>query len=154
MRPALARLCLLALCLLTALPAAADGDGDDKLPQFPKVRPPSPLPETTCDASRPGGGDWLVGRWVGPQTVLSFSRGANSLAWVLDRKSAAGEFGWAAGGTIEGIVVAATACTVRLTAGPDGAFVFEGVLTEEGRLYGYAVNKAGADVRFTLRREK
>ena len=146
-------ICLLTLGLVAALPVAA-ADGDEPFPQFPKIRPPQPLPEATCDVQHANGGDWLLGRWVGPQTALAFSRGGDAIAWVLDRKSAAGEFGWAAGATIDGKVAAVTACTVHLIAGPDDAFVFDGVLTEEGRLYGTAVNKAGANVRFVLRREK
>ena len=145
--------CLLAALLLAALPAAAQDD-PDHFPQSPKIGPPRALPEPGCDTSRADGGDWLLGRWVGPQTKLSFGRSGPAITWVLDRASAAGEFGWAPGGTIDGKVASASACSVHLVAGPDDAFVFDGVLTEEGRLYGNAVNKAGANVRFVLRREK
>jgi len=165
MRPAIiALLCLLAFPLLAARPAAAaaaESDGGDagKMPQFPKIRPPQPLPEAICDTGRASGGEWLLGRWVGPQTALAFARGSDvqgggSITWVLDRKSAAGEFGWAPGATIDGKVAAVSPCTVRLVAGPDDAFVLDGVLTDEGRLYGTAVNKDGANVRFVLRRER
>jgi len=145
--------CLLTLGLLASLPALS-ADGDEPLPQSPKIRPPQPLPEATCDTGRANGGDWLLGRWVGPQTALAFNRGGDGIAWVLDRKSAAGEFGWSAAATIDGKVAAVTACTVHLVAGPEGAFQFDGVLSDEGRLYGTAINKAGANVRFVLRREK
>ena len=145
---------LLALFLTAAALPAAAAEDEDRLPQFPKAGPPNPLPEAACDTRRADAGDWLLGRWVGPQTALAFTRGGESITWVMDRKSNAGEFGWTAGAVFDGRVAAVTGCTVRLTAGPDDAFVFEGVLTGEGRLYGYAVNKAGADVRFVLRREK
>ena len=145
--------CLLMLGLFAALPVLA-ADGDEPFPQSPKVRPPQSLPEATCDTNRPSGGDWLLGHWVGPQTALAFNRGGEGITWVLDRKSAAGEFGWSAGAIIEGKVAAVTSCTVHLVAGPEGAFQFDGVLSDEGRLYGTAVNKAGANVRFVLRRER
>jgi hypothetical protein len=110
----------------------------ENLPQFPKIGPPSPLPDPACDTAAASDGAWLVGRWVGP--------GAK---WLFTRDG----FGWREGAVITGSVAAASGCTVTLAAG-DNAFLFEGVLTDGGKLYGYAVNPKGDQVRFVLRRER
>ncbi len=142
------RLAAAVLLALAVSPALAQD-----MPKFPKARPPQPLPDATCDVGKADSGDWLLGGWVAPQTRLTFSRPARDLVWTMDRKGGGGEFGWQEGAVIDGTVAAVSACSVRLVAG-GGAFVFEGVLTEDGRIYGYATNKAGTDVRFVLRRER
>ncbi|MDA8231873.1 MAG: hypothetical protein M0006_11095 [Magnetospirillum sp.] len=147
-RPFLGRVAAAFLVLIAAVPAGAQ-----ELPHFPKAGPPEPLPEASCDTAQPSNGDWLLGHWVAPQTRFEFARKGAGIGWVMDRKAEADDFGWRQGGVIEGKVAEITGCTVRLTAGDDD-FVFEGVLTGEGKLYGYAVNKAGRNVRFLLRREK
>jgi hypothetical protein len=144
------RLAAAILLALAVSPAAAE----DELPKFPKAGPPQPLPEATCDVGKADAGDWLLGGWVAPQTRLTFRRQGADIAWSMDRKGSGGEFGWQEGAVIDGRVAAVSACTLRLVAGTDGAFTFEGVLTEDGRIFGYATNKAGADVRFVLRRER
>ncbi len=146
-------LALVVLALLSAGTAFAAEDDGGNLPQFPKIRPPQPLPEAACDTTLANNGDWLLGRWVAPQTRFEFSRAAPAIQWSLDRKGTSDEFGWQSGAIITGTVTTVTGCTARLSAGGD-AFVFEGVLTDEGKLYGYATNKAGAAVRFVLRRER
>ena len=133
---------------LAIFPAAAQD-----FPQSPKAGPPSSLPDAPCDATHADNGDWLLGRWVGPQTKFDFVRQGTDITWVMDRKNSAGEFGWQEGAIINGKVTAVTTCTLRMSAGDDD-FVFEGVLTQDGLLYGAAVNKAGRDVRFTLRRAR
>ncbi|CAA7613199.1 hypothetical protein [Magnetospirillum sp. UT-4] len=144
------RAVLLASCLLLlALPAAAQD-----LPQFPKAGPPEPLPEAPCDTALANNGEWLLGRWVSPQSRWEFTRKDGAILWSLDRKgSAAGDFGWYESTRIDGRVDKVTGCTVAMTAG-QGAFVFEGVLTDPGKLFGFATNAKGAHVRFTLRRER
>ena len=145
------RLALLpaALLLAAALPAAAED-----LPQFPKVGPPEPLPEAPCDTARPSTGDWLLGRWVAPQARWEFSRSGEGLAWTLERKGGMNsDFGWQDGAQISGTAEKITGCTVSLVAG-QGAFHFQGVLTESGKLYGFATGRKGDVVRFTLRRER
>lgn len=141
-------LCAFGLVACLTLPAAAQ-----ELPHFPKAGPPQPLPEPACDTTRPDGGDWLLGRWVAPETRFEFTRSGSGVSWTMSRKSVADEFGWRDGTTISGQAEAVTACTLRLTAG-EGAFTFNGVLTEEGRIYGYAANTKGQHVRFVLRRER
>lgn len=142
---------LIAALLLVAL---ATPVGAQELPKFPKAGPPEPLPEPACDTALPNNGEWLIGRWVSPQTKWSFARQAQSIAWTMDRKGALGEgFGWQDGATITGTVDKVSGCTVTMSAG-QGAFVFEGVLTDGGKLYGFATNKKGDHVRFTLRRER
>ncbi len=143
------RLAVAVVLALAAVPALAQ-----ELPKFPKARPPQPLPEATCDVDRANSGDWLLGGWVAPQTRFHFSRPGKDIVWTMDRKGGGDEFGWQEGATIDGRVAAVSACTLRLVAGPDGAFTFEGVLTEGGMIYGYATNKAGDAVRFVLRRER
>lgn len=137
------------LSLVAAMPAAAEN-----LPQFPKIGPPEPLPEAACDTALPNNGDWLVGRWVAPQTRWEFTRAGGALAWTLDRKGGLnGDFGWQDGAQISGGVEAVSGCTVTLVAG-QGAFRFQGVLTDGGKLYGFATSRKGEVVRFTLRRER
>ncbi|HSV29500.1 MAG TPA: hypothetical protein VLL76_08070, partial [Candidatus Omnitrophota bacterium] len=70
------RLPVAALLALFAFPAAAED-----LPQFPKAGPPQPLPEASCDTALPNNGEWLVGRWVSPQTRWSFARQGQAIAW-------------------------------------------------------------------------
>ncbi|MGE5547710.1 MAG: hypothetical protein ACM33T_12485 [Solirubrobacterales bacterium] len=145
MRPVLTALLLAAL----ALPAAAQ-----ELPKFPKAAPPEPTPDPICDTAKPSGGDWLLGRWVAPNTKWSFERAGGAIGWTLERKGSINQdFGWQDGATITGTVDKVSGCTVSLKAG-QGDFLFDGVLTEDGKLYGYAVNKAGQTVRFVLRRER
>lgn len=145
MRP----LVIAALALSLAVPAAAQD-----LPQGPKAGPPEPLPEAGCDTARANDGAWLLGRWVAPQARWEFSRGDTAIAWTLDHKGSVGSnFGWREGARITGAVTKVTGCTVTLSAG-EGAFAFEGVLTESGKLYGFATNAKGDHVRFVLRRER
>lgn len=144
MRPLLA-----ALALSLAVPAAAED-----LPQGPKAGPPEPLPEAACDTTLPNNGAWLLGRWVAPQARWEFTRGDAALTWVLDQKGSIGSnFGWREGARITGTVTKVTGCTVTLIAG-EGAFAFDGVLTDSGKLYGFATNPKGDHVRFVLRRER
>ncbi|CAA7616458.1 conserved exported hypothetical protein [Magnetospirillum sp. LM-5] len=142
----------LAICLtamLLAVPALAQD-----LPQFPKAGPPEPLPEAICDTTIANNGEWLVGRWVAPQTKWEFARKDGRLAWAMDRKgSIANDFGWTDGTQIGGLVDQASGCTVALSGG-EGVFKFEGVLSDGGKLYGFATNKRGEHVRFILRRER
>jgi len=134
--------------------AAASPVGAQELPQFPKAGPPQPLPEASCDTSLANNGEWLLGRWVAPQTRWEFTRSGGTIAWTLDRKGGLNaDFGWQDGAQITGTVENVTGCTVMLVAG-EGAFRFEGVLTETGKLFGFATNRKGEAVRFTLRRER
>lgn len=140
--------------LLLGLLAAAPAWADENLPQFPKVGPPPPLPEATCDTALANDGGWLVGRWVAPQTRWEFLREGHAIVWVMDRKgNLNGEFGWQDGTRITGTTEQVTGCTVHLVA-DQGAFRFDGVLTDGGKLFGYATNAKGGNVRFTLRRER
>jgi hypothetical protein len=140
---------LIFVLALAAAPAFAQ-----ELPQFPKVAPPEPLPDAICNTSLPNNGEWLLGRWVAPQSRWEFTRAGDGIAWVLDRKGGANaDFGWQDGAQISGKADKVTGCTVELVAG-QGAFRFEGVLTDGGRLFGFATNKKGENVRFTLRRER
>lgn len=151
MTPALRQIGLIGLLLLSTVPAHA---ADDELPQFPKIGPPQPLPEAPCDTAKASTGDWLIGRWVAPQTKWEFTRQGDAVTWTLDRKGSVNtDFGWQDGARITGTAEAVTGCTVSLVAG-QGAFRFEGVLTENGKLFGYATNTKGDNVRFTLRRER
>lgn len=135
--------------LLLAAPAWAQ-----ELPQFPKVAPPEPLPEASCDTTQANAGEWLLGHWVAPQSRWEFTRAGAGIAWTLDRKGGMNQdFGWQDGSQITGTAEKVTGCTVALVAG-QGAFRFEGVLTESGKLYGFATNRKGEMVRFTLRRER
>jgi hypothetical protein len=140
---------LFAVALLLAAPAAAQ-----ELPQGPKAGPPEPLPEAACDVGLPNNGAWLLGRWVAPQARWEFFRNDSAIAWTLDQKGSVGSnFGWRDGTQITGVVTRVTGCTAALSAG-EGAFAFEGVLTESGKLYGFATNPKGEHVRFVLRRER
>lgn len=137
-----------ALALTLAFPAAAED-----LPQFPKIGPPEPLPEAACDTRQANDGAWLLGRWVAPQARWEFLRTDSAIVWTLEQKAKVGNFGWREGAQITGTVTKVSNCTVTLTAG-EGAFVFEGVLTDTGKLYGVAINPKGEAVRFVLRRER
>lgn len=144
------RLAALALAaLLSTTPAWADD-----LPQGPKAGPPEPLPEPQCDTAQLDRGDWLLGRWVAPQARWEFVRAGAGIAWTLDQKGSPEAAGWHNGANLAGTVAAISGCTVTLAAGETGAFTFEGVLTEGGRIYGFATNKAGRHIRYVLRRER
>lgn len=143
------RIAVILAALLVAAPALAQD-----FPQGPKAGPPEPLPDAVCDTSLANNGDWLIGRWVGPQAKWEFTRKAETIAWTLERKGGVNQdFGWQDGAVITGIADRTTACTIHLSAG-EGAFQFEGVLTEGGKLFGFATNRKGDHVRFTLRRER
>jgi hypothetical protein len=137
--------------LLVAAPLAAHAQELDRLPQFPKIGPPDPLPEATCDTAQASSGAWLLGRWVAPRTRLDVSGQAPGMAWTMDRGGGGDEFGWKSDARAEGGVADLSGCSVRLVSGD---FVFHAVLTEEGRLYGFATSKAGTDVRMVFRRER
>lgn len=145
----LAVACLAVIAL--SLPAFADD-----LPQGPKMPPPDPLPEVSCDTAKADSGDWLVGRWVSPYAKWEFRRAAGGdLVWTLDQKPDINRsLGWKEGANIDGKVAAISACTLRLTAGDNGevAFTFDGVKTDEDKIYGYAVNTSGQQLRWVLRR--
>lgn len=143
------RLPAFALALLLAAPALAED-----FPKSPKVGPPEPLPEPACDTALANNGQWLLGRWVAPQTRVEFTREADGLAWRMERKGSLNEeFGWRDGAVMSGRVDRATGCTLAMSGGA-GAFVFEGVLTDPGKIYGFATNRKGEHVRFVLRRER
>lgn len=149
MRRAALALC----CLFLAVPAALAED----LPKGPKAPPPEPLPDATCDTTKADSGDWLVGRWVAPYSKWEFKRDAQGLVWKLEQKPDINrDLGYKQGTVIEGKVEAISACTMKLVATENGetAFAFEGVRTEDGKIYGYAANKAGQNARWTLRRER
>jgi hypothetical protein len=148
------RRAMIAVFAALAFPAQAQD-----LPQGPKAPPPDPLPDAICDTTRPDGGDWLVGRWVMPYGRWDIRREAAGLVWTLDQKpDINASLGWKDGARIDGRVAAFSACTLRLEAGDGGdvafAFAFDGVRTEDGKIYGYAVNRAGRPLRWTLRRER
>ncbi|KIL97089.1 hypothetical protein CCC_00150 [Paramagnetospirillum magnetotacticum MS-1] len=148
MRRAALALC----CLLTAVPALAED-----LPQGPKAPPPEPLPDAICDIAKPDSGDWLLGRWVAPYSKWEFKREAQGLTWTLEQKPDINrDLGYKQGTVIDGKVSELSACTFRLTAVENGetAFNFEGVLTDGGKIYGYATNKAGQGARWILRRQR
>lgn len=148
MRPAM-RFAVILAALVAAVPAWAQ-----ELPQFPKIAPPEPLPEAICDTTLANNGEWLLGRWVAPQSRWEFTRSGAAIAWTLERKGSANQdFGWQDGTQITGAAEHVSGCSVVLTAG-QGAFRFQGVLTDSGKLYGYATNRKGEVVRFTLRRER
>lgn len=134
---------------MLALPALAQD-----LPQFPKIAPPSSLPEAACDTGVANSGDWLLGRWVSPQSRWEFKRQDGALVWSLDRKGSINTgFGWSDGTRLDGVVRAISACSFTLSAGND-QFVMDGVLTEDGKIYGAAANPKGDTARFLLRRER
>ncbi|BAE49633.1 hypothetical protein [Paramagnetospirillum magneticum] len=148
MRRAALALC----CLLISVPALAED-----MPKSPKAPPPEPLPDATCDTTKADAGDWLAGRWVAPYSKWEFKRDAQGLTWKLEQKpDLNSNLGYKQGTVIEGKVSELSACTLRLTAVENGetAFDFEGVRTEDGKIYGYATNKAGQGARWTLRRER
>ncbi|WP_245651108.1 hypothetical protein [Paramagnetospirillum marisnigri] len=142
-------------CLLAAL--ASPSLAQD-LPKGPKAPPPEPNPEPICDTAAPSSGDWLMGRWVAPHSRWEFTRAADGkAAFGLEQKSDINKaLGWKPGTRIDGKVTRLTGCTVRLEAGDEAvpAFVFEGVLTADGKVYGFAVNPAGDSARWILRRER
>ena len=144
---------LSAVLFAVSLPVLADD-----LPQGPKAAPPEPLPEAECDTAKPDNGEWLVGRWVAPYSKWEFRRGgASDLTWSLDQKPDINRsLGWKEGARIDGKVAAVSACTLRLTAGDgsDVAFSFDGVRTADGKIFGYAVNTSGQQLRWVLRRER
>ena len=144
---------LSAFLLAFGLPALAED-----LPQGPKVAPPEPLPEAECDTAKSDTGEWLVGRWVAPYSKWEFRRSAaGDLVWTLDQKPDINRsLGWKEGAHIDGKVTAVSACSLRLTAGDGGevAFAFDGVRTGDGKIYGYAVNVSGQQLRWVLRRER
>lgn len=138
--------------LLAAAPALAQ-----ELPKSPKAAPPEPLPEPECDVSLPNNGQWLLGRWVGPYAKWEFARDGQAIGWKLERKGTLNEqLGWRDGAVIDGRVEGVTGCTLRAIGAEGDAtgFVFEGVLSDGGKIYGFATNKAGKTARFVLRRER
>ena len=144
---------LTALLLGFAVPALAED-----LPQGPKAAPPEPLPEAECDTAKSDSGDWMLGRWVAPYSKWEFRRSAaGDLVWSLEQKPDINRsLGWKDGAHIDGKVAAVSACTLRLTAGDNGevAFTFDGVRTSDGKIYGYAMNTSGQQLRWVLRRER
>jgi len=143
------RIITLVAALLLAVPAWAED-----LPQGPKAAPPEPLPEPQCDVSKPSNGDWLLGRWVAPLTKWEFLRTANGLVWTLDGKAGVNaDFIKQDVVQLNGQISKVTGCTVNLTGG-QGRFEFDGVMTDSGKLYGYAHNPEGQTVRYILRRER
>jgi hypothetical protein len=148
MRRALLPLCL----LLAAAPALAQ-----ELPKGPKAPPPEPLPDAPCDAARPDSGEWLLGHWVAPYAKWEFRRDGAALAWTLEQKPDINrDLGYKEGAVLNGKIDEVSACTLKLTARENGetAFAFEGVRTEDGKIYGYASNQKGQGARWTLRRMK
>jgi len=152
--PPLRPFCLALVAVFAlAMPALADED----LPQGPKMTPPEPLPEPICDTAKPDTGDWLVGRWVAPYSKWEFSRAEGGLGFRLEQKPDINRsLGWKDGATFTGKVVTVSPCSLRLAAGDNGevAFAFEGVRTDDGKIYGFAVNPAGQQLRWVLRRER
>ncbi|MBI3446992.1 MAG: hypothetical protein HY055_16910 [Magnetospirillum sp.] len=147
------RTALVLACLAAACPALAD----EGLPQGPKAPPPEPLPEAACDTAKPDSGDWLLGRWVAPYAKWEFKREPKGLVWHLEQKPDINRsLGWKDGASLDGAVETVSACTLRLVAGDNGdvAFAFDAVRTDENKIYGYAVNKAGQQLRWVLRRER
>lgn len=147
------RTALTLCCLLASAPAWAG----DELPQGPKAPPPEPLPEASCNTDKPDSGDWLLGPWVAPYSKWEFRREGADLIWQLEQKHDVNrELGYKEGATFGGKVDKVSGCTVNLTATNNGkaVFVFEGVVIEGGRIYGYAHNDAGQSARWTLRRLK
>ena len=142
------------LVLAVALAMLSGSAFADDFPKFPKAGPPDSLPEAPCDSLAANAGEWLVGRWVAPQTRMEFVRQDGRLTWAMDRKgSVADDFGWTEGGRIEGTVDQVSACTLALSAG-GGAFRFDGVLSESGKIYGVATGRQGRTLRLVLRRER
>jgi hypothetical protein len=137
---------MVAALMLAAVPAAAED-----FPRSPKAGPPEPLPEAACDTAKPDAGAWLQGRWVAPMSRWEFT----GREFRLEQKAEhAGTSGYKDGTVIAGRVEAVSACSLRLAAGEANNFTFEGVLTEGGKIYGFAANPAGQRVRYVLRRER
>lgn len=141
---------LAALFVAAVLQVAGPAAAED-FPRSPKIGPPQPLPEAGCDTARSDSGAWLQGRWVAPMAKWEFAGAEFRLEQKNDHNS---DFGWKEGGVIAGRIEAVSACTVRLTAGEAGRFAFEGVLTDAGKIYGFAFNASGQRVRYVLRRER
>lgn len=146
-------LSLAALLTVLACPVLAED-----LPQGPKAPPPEPLPDPICDTAKPDSGDWMLGRWVAPYSRWEFLRAANgAMTWSLEQKSDINQaLGWKQGARLDGGVAAVSGCTLRLEAreGGEVAFAFDGVRTHDGKIYGFAVNPAGQQARWILRRER
>lgn len=126
-------------------------DGSGELPHFPKAKPPQPLPEPVCDATRADAGDWLLGHWTGTGVRLEVRRQGAGVVWHLSGDNVASKFNVSAVNGLSGTATALSPCTVSLSAGAPSAFVFEAVLTEDGQLFGYATDPDGDDIRFSLR---
>lgn len=149
---ALPLLRLAAVLSLLSAPALAEDD----FPQSPKIGPPEPLPEASCDTAQKDGGQWLLGRWVAPNAKFEFSRASENepVSFSLNRKAGFDEFGWTSETIIKGMVDQLSPCSLRAHAGENGQFVFEAVSTAPGKIYGFATNAKGDHVRFILRRER
>ncbi|CAA7616271.1 conserved exported hypothetical protein [Candidatus Terasakiella magnetica] len=142
---------------LAALACAAPAWAADELPQGPKAPPPEPLPEAICDTSIASTGEWLLGRWVAPYAKWQFQASPAGLTFAFEQKPDINRaLGWKDGATFDGKVAAVSPCSLKLVAGDNGeaAFVFEGVRTEDGKIYGFATNKGGQRARWVLRRER
>ncbi len=144
---ALAGTCVSVLPAAAFTPAPAP---EDHLPRFPKAAPPTdPLPAPPCDTGLSSDGQWLIGRWAAPGSRLSFKRRGAVIDWRMGWPTNTFGKGAARGG---GAVASVSRCSVRFgTASGDG-FVFHGLLTGTGDLYGYAAEPDGQDVRFLFRR--
>ena len=115
MKKALALLLLIA-CLVWAGPVWA-GDDDD-LPQFPKIAPPDPLPDTECkDVAQPL--TWGLGDWVSPTLRIHVEK----TSWSISGSVAA-----------TGTNVVLEEC--RLNLSNDAESTFAGVRALDGHLYG------------------
>jgi hypothetical protein len=124
----------------------------DHLPRFPKAGPPSdPLPEPPCDVSHPSDGAWLIGRWTAPGSRLAFLRRGGAIVWRMEWPPRTFGPGTTRGG---GTVAERSGCTVRFGDTETDGFVFRGLLTGTGDLYGYAAPRHGHDVRFLFHRER
>lgn len=146
------RLPILAALLL--LPAIAFAQ---ELPKGPKAPPPEPLPDATCDTAKPDAGDWLLGHWVAPYSKWEFRRDGVAMNWKLEQKADINkDLGYKEGAVLTGKVDELSACSLKFAArdGEQIAFTFEGVRTEDGRIYGFADNGKGQTARWTLRRMK
>ena len=105
----------LALLLLLSGPALAD---EDNLPQFPKIAPPDPLPETACQGvAQPV--NWGLGDWVSPTLRVHVEK----TAWSISGSASS-----------SGTQVVLEDCRFSLNTESDP--VFAGVRAEDGRMYG------------------
>ena len=122
---------LLTVLLVLASPALAD---DDELPQFPKIAPPSPLPEAACEGVADAQ-HWGLGDWVGPSLRIH----VEATGWTIS-----GDVG-KSGGTSQ-----LEPCGLSLNdqSGP----VFTAVRAEDGRMLAAYWTDAGKAKRFTLHR--